>query len=95
MGVLVCEVVLASVCVPLCKHVLTVTVTRKCLRWSSLRIWGFHCHGLGSVCGWGTEIWQAVQRGQKKEKEMSLKLFYCFKRIPPAPALSTLGSWPV
>ena len=32
-----------------------------------LRILGFHCHGLGSIPGWGTEILQAVWCGQKKK----------------------------
>jgi len=26
-----------------------------------VRILGFHCHGPGSIPGWGTEILQAVQ----------------------------------
>ena len=31
-----CEDVLASVCIPVCEHGLTVTVIRKRLRWSAL-----------------------------------------------------------
>ena len=40
-----------------------------------VRIPGFHCCGLGSVPGWGTEILQAVQCGQKKKKKK--KVFKC------------------
>ena len=35
-----------------------------------VRIPSFHCHGPASVPGQGTEIQQAVQRSQKKEKEI-------------------------
>ena len=31
-----------------------------------VRILRFHCRGLGSIPGQGTEILQAAQRGQKK-----------------------------
>ena len=34
-----------------------------------VRIPGFHCHGLGSVPGRGTEILQAAWHGQKKKKK--------------------------
>ena len=34
-----------------------------------VRIWGIHCRDPGSILGWGTEILQAVQHGQKKKKE--------------------------
>ena len=34
-----------------------------------IRILGFHCCGLGSVPGQGTEILQAPQRGQKTKTE--------------------------
>ena len=30
-----------------------------------LKIWGFHCHGPGSIPGRGTEILKAMQHGQK------------------------------
>ena len=33
-----------------------------------VRIPGFHCHGLGSIPGWGTEIPQDMWCGQKKKK---------------------------
>ena len=33
-----------------------------------VRILGFHCRGLGSIPGQGTEILQAMQHGPKKEK---------------------------
>ena len=29
----------------------------------------FHCHGLGSIPGWGTKIPEAAQNGQKKKKK--------------------------
>ena len=32
-----------------------------------VRILGFHCRGPGSIPGWGTEIPQTVQCGQKKD----------------------------
>ena len=35
----------------------------------AVMIWCFHCRGLGSILGQGTEIPQAAQRGQKKEKQ--------------------------
>ena len=34
-----------------------------------VRIWQFHCCGLGSVPGWETEIPKAVWHGQKKKKK--------------------------
>ena len=34
-----------------------------------VRIPGFHCHGSGSIPGWGTEILQAAQHGQNKNKQ--------------------------
>ena len=34
-----------------------------------IRIPGFHCHGLGSVLGPGTEIPQAMWHSQKKKKK--------------------------
>ena len=34
----------------------------------AVMIWCFHCRDLGSILGQGTEIPQAAQRGQKKEK---------------------------
>ena len=34
----------------------------------AVMIWRFHCHGLGSIFGQGTEIPQAAQHGQKKRK---------------------------
>ena len=34
-----------------------------------VRILGFHCRGLGSVPGWGTEIPQATQHSQKKKRK--------------------------
>ena len=37
-----------------------------------VRILGFHCYGLGSVTGQGTEIPQAAQRGKKKKKRYKL-----------------------
>ena len=33
-----------------------------------VKIPGFHCHGLGLTPGWGTEILQAKQCGQKLNK---------------------------
>ena len=33
-----------------------------------VRIWGFHCGGLGLIPGWGTKISQAWWQGQKKQK---------------------------
>ena len=35
-----------------------------------VRILGFHCQGLGSVPGQGTEILQAMWNGQKKKSWM-------------------------
>ena len=32
------------------------------------RIPGFHCHGIGPIPGWGTEIPQAAWHGQIKNK---------------------------
>ena len=32
-----------------------------------VRTWHLHCRGPGSVPGWGTEMLQALRRGQKKE----------------------------
>lgn len=37
-----------------------------------VRISGFRCQGPGSAPGWGTEIMQAVQLSQKKEKKVQL-----------------------
>ena len=34
----------------------------------------FHCHGLGSIPGWGPEIFQALWHGKKKKK-IQLTLF--------------------
>ena len=34
-----------------------------------VRIPGFHCRGLGSISGWGTEILQAAWHSQKKERK--------------------------
>ena len=34
-----------------------------------VRILGFHCHSLGSILGWRTEIPQAVRHGQGKKKK--------------------------
>ena len=34
-----------------------------------VRIPDFHCCGVGSIPGWGTEIPQAARRGQKKKKK--------------------------
>ena len=34
-----------------------------------VRTWRFHCHGPGSIPGWGTKIPQATGHGQKKKKE--------------------------
>ena len=43
---------------------------------SVVRTWYFHCHGLGSIPGWGTKILQAMQHGQKeKEKENKLSMW--------------------
>ena len=39
-----------------------------------VRIPGFHCHGLGSIPGRGTEIPQSVQRGQKKKEEQGVEM---------------------
>ena len=33
-----------------------------------VRTWCFHCCGPGSIHGWGTEILQAAQHGQKRIK---------------------------
>ena len=38
-----------------------------------VRITGFHCRGLGSVPGQGTEIPQAMQHCQKKQKTKKKK----------------------
>ena len=35
-----------------------------------VRIWRFHCHGLGSISGRGTEILKATRRGVEKKKTM-------------------------
>ena len=35
----------------------------------------FHCRGLGSIPGQGTEIPQAVQRGQKNQKNKNCLYF--------------------
>ena len=42
-----------------------------------VRILGFHCHGLGSVLGWGTEIPQAVRSGQNK----TILIFFLIQEI--------------
>ena len=46
-----------------------------------LVVWilGFHCHGLGSIPGWGaegTEMPQAMQHGQNKQTEIGGLLKY-------------------
>ena len=38
----------------------------------AVRILGFHCRGLGSIPGRGTEILQAVRPSQKKKKKSFL-----------------------
>ena len=44
-----------------------------------LRIPDFHCHGLGSMLGWGTKILQVAQHGQKyKKRETNVP-------VPPLP----------
>ena len=42
------------------------------LCWPSVRIPGFHCSGLGSVPGWGTEIQQAMWHNKKRLVKISL-----------------------
>ena len=39
-----------------------------------VRILGFHCHGPGSVPGWGIEIRQAVWHGQKNPENKKTPL---------------------
>ena len=39
-----------------------------------VRILGFHCHGPGSIPGWGTEILQAVQHSIPPPKKMEIRL---------------------
>ena len=39
-----------------------------------VRIQGFHCCGLGSIPGQGTEILQAAQHGEKKRKKEKRRL---------------------
>ena len=46
-----------------------------------VRILGFHCRGLGSVPGRGTEILQAIQQGRKKEKSLWLFQNTCFMNV--------------
>ena len=41
---------------------------RECPVSLMVRILGFHCQGLGSVPGQGTDILQAMWNGQKKKK---------------------------
>ena len=46
----------------------------------------FHCLGLGSIPGWGTEMLQATRCGKKKKKlnhyVVHLKLmYYCMSHI--------------
>ena len=43
------------------------------------RILGFHCRGLGSIPGQGTEISQAMQCSQKKKKREK-NSFYVLKK---------------
>ena len=43
-----------------------------------VRILGFHCCGLGSTPGGGTEIPQAISCGRKKKKEVLHKSFCLF-----------------
>ena len=40
-----------------------------------VRTLGFHCHGLGSIPSWGTEILPAVGCGWKKKKRFYLIFF--------------------
>lgn len=42
-----------------------------------VRTWCFHCGGLGSICGWGTEILQAARHGQTQKEgiNQSVELF--------------------
>ena len=37
-----------------------------------VRIWHFHCRGLGSIPGQGTEIPQAMRMAKKKEKKRNI-----------------------
>ena len=37
-----------------------------------VRTWCFHCGGLDSICGWGTEILQAARHGQTKRGGKSI-----------------------
>ena len=34
-----------------------------------VRILGFHCHGLGSIPGWGSEVPQTTRHSQKKKEK--------------------------
>ena len=48
-----------------------------------VRILCFHCRGLGLIPGWGTEIPQAVQCGQRKKKNAAVNIgcIYLFKLV--------------
>ena len=48
-----------------------------------VRILGFHCRGLGSIPGGGTEILQATGHSQKKKKKKGRKqwLELCGKMV--------------
>ena len=62
-----------------------------------VRIPGFHCCGPGSIPGWGTEVLQAAQRGQKK-KNLYISTLIPFMRallsspkyLPKSPPLNTM-----
>ena len=44
----------------------------------------FHCHGLDSIPGWGTEILQAVQQSREKKKsKLSGDIYLCTSRGGP------------
>ena len=48
-----------------------------------VRIPGFHCRGLGSVPGQGTEILQVMWRGEKKKNTKNTKSNKQNKQKPP------------
>lgn len=45
-----------------------------------VRILGFHCHGLGSVPGGGTEIPRGARHGQNKDKPSKEQLKQPWKK---------------
>ena len=61
-----------------------------------VRILSFHCGGLDSIPGWGTEIPQAMQGGQKSEREREKQILKMLARqFRPKNLLSPLNDLPM